>query len=245
MARTLLSVLSSPDAGVFQLVRSPRASSLIILLVILCFGAATACAETPSDSVARIGSDSVDVYPSNAQIVRRNVASVARKIFDGFPFVRPKPMWITPATGEPRNFWLEESAARELFERGYIVQESPGEDTATSGLWAVRYRFDRFSLSLPQCARHSFLGRIWVQRKFDLSLQLQVWDMESGQLLWSNSGDGSCSDWVPKRKLKELSDPGSTFLSPVPPVTTMEKLAEPALVIAAAGALTVLFFVVR
>ena len=213
--------------------------------MILCLGTAVACAETPSDSAARTGSDSGGIYPSNAQIVRRNVAGVARNIFDGFPFVRPKPMWITPAAGQPRNFWLEESAGRELFERGYIVQESPGEDTATSGLWAVRYRFDRFSLTLPQCARHSFLGRIWVQRTFELSLQLQVWDMESGQLLWSNSGDGSWSDWVPKRNLKELSDPSSPFLSPAPPVTTMEKLAEPALVMAAAGALTILFFVVR
>lgn len=211
-----------------------------------CFGAATAGAETLSDSTGRIvATDSVEVYPSHAQIIRRNVAGVARKIFDGFPFVRPKPMWITPASGQERNFWFEESASRELFDRGFIVQESPGDDTASSGLWAVRYRFDNFSLDLPKCARHSFLGRIWVQRAFNLSLQLQVWDIESGQLLWSNSGDGSWTDWVPKGKLKELSDPASLLLSPVPPVTTMERLAEPALVIAAAGALTVLFFVVR
>jgi hypothetical protein len=154
-------------------------------------------------------------------------------------------LWITPAAEQQPNFWFEETASRELFDRGFVVQESPGDDTSGSVIWAVRYRLDRFSLSLPKCARHSFLGRIWVERVFDLSLHLQVWDMESGQLLWSNSVDSVWTDWVPKRRLKELSEATSPFLSPVPPVTTIERLAEPVMIIAAAGALTALFFVVR
>ena len=190
-----------------------------------------------------MGREPREVFPTHAQVVRNGVGAVTRKVFDGFPFVRPKTLWITPASGQPANFWFEETAARELFDRGYVVQESPGEDTSRSVLWAVRYRFDRFSLELPKCARHSFLGRIWVERVFDLSLQLQVWDMESGQLLWSNSVDSAWTDWVPKKRLKELSEATSTFLSPVPPVTTMERLTEPVLVTVVAGALTALALV--
>lgn len=201
--------------------------------------------ETPADTDGVKAAVSTVTYPTHAQLVRGGILSVTAKIFDGFPFVRPKPLWITPADGQAKNFWFEETAARELFERGYVVQESPGGDTAQSVLWGVRYRFDRFRLSLPQCARRSFLGKIWVQRVFDLSLQLQIWDMESGQLLWSNAADSTWSDWVPKAHLHDLSDSTLPFLSPVPPVTTLEKLAEPAIVISAAGVLTALFFVVR
>jgi hypothetical protein len=218
----------------------------ILILVALSSTLSVAGEEQPADSVSRAAQgDSALTYPTNAQFVRRGVGIATRRVFEGFPFVRPKPLWITTAEGQKTNFWFEETASRALFDRGFVVQESPGEDTANSSLWAVRYRFDRFSLSLPRTARHSFLGSIWAERVFDLSLQLQVWDMESGQLLWSNSVDSTWTDWVPKRRLKDLSEATSTFLSPAPPTTGLERFAEPAMIIAAAGALTALFFVVR
>jgi len=237
--------LPVPISSVLHRHRRSAAFSVLLLTVSL-FAVSAARARQPADSVSgAFRRDSLDVFPTHAQLVRRGVGIAASKVFKGFPFVRPKPLWITPATGQQTNFWFEETAARELFDRGFVVQESPGDDTSSSIIWAVRYRFDRFGLALPKCARHSFLGRVWVERVFDLSLQLQVWDMESGQLLWSDSIDSTWTDWVPKKRLKELSEAPSTFLSPVPPVTTIERLTEPVMVIAAVGALTALFFVVR
>jgi len=240
-----MTLLSVPVSSVPPRHRGTALPSALFLVISL-FAACAASGQQPDDSLsAGPLPDSANTFPTHTQVVRHGVAISTRQVLDGFPFVRPKPLWITPAAGQEPNYWFEETASRELFDRGFVVQESPGDDTTNSVIWAIRYRFDRFSLSLPTVARHSFLGRIWVERVFDLSLQVQVWDMESGQLLWSNSADGTWQDWVPKRRLAGLSAPPSKFLSPVAPVTTIERLAEPILIITAAGALTALFFVVR
>ena len=147
--------------------------------------------------------------------------------------------------GQAPNHWFEEAAAKVLFDQGFIVREGVDKDSTDARLWAIRYRFDRFSLSLPQSKRHKFMGKIWLHRLLDEAILVHVWDLESGELLWSNTSNQRVSDWIPKRELPELSQISPPLLPPVPPVTTTERLAEPVVIGAAVGALTILFFAVR
>ena len=189
--------------------------------------------------------DTLTEFPTHDQFVRYGIDMAVDSLFETFSFSRPKPLWIAPADGQAANHWFEESAARVLFDHGFMVREAPDQDTNGARIWAVRYRFDRLSLSLPHTARHSFLGKIWVNRMLDATILVHVWDMESGELVWSNSSYARLSDWIPKRQLPELSQVSPPLTSPVPPVTAAERLAEPVLVTAAVGALTILFFAVR
>jgi hypothetical protein len=189
--------------------------------------------------------DTITSFPTNDQFVRRGVEVAADSLLATLSISRPKPVWITPAEGQTANHWFEEAAARVLFDRGFIVREAPVTDTTDARIWAVRYRFDRFSLSLPVSARHSFLGKIWVKRLLDLAVLVHVWDQETGDLLWSNETETAVSDWIPKSRLSDLNQTSPPLSPPEPPVTTVERLAEPVLVGAAVGALTVLFFAVR
>jgi hypothetical protein len=190
-------------------------------------------------------SDTLTEFPTHDQFVRTGVSLATDRLFEAFAISRPKPLWITPADGQVPNHWFEEAAAHLLFDRGFVVREAPEQDTTGARIWAVRYRFDRFQLSLPESDRHSFLGRIWVKRLLDLAVLIHVWDLESGELLWSNATELAVSDWVPKRRLESLTQTSSPLSPPAPPVTTVERLAEPVIVGAAIGALTILFFAVR
>jgi hypothetical protein len=190
-------------------------------------------------------SDTLTAFRTHEQFVRLGVDLAVDGLFQAFSFSRPKPVWITPAEGQAPNHWFEEAAARVLFDQGFIVREGMDKDTADARIWAIRYRFDRFSLSLPQSRRHKFMGKIWVQRLMDEAILVHVWDLESDELLWSNTSNQRVSDWIPKRELPELSQISPPLESPVAPVTTAERLTEPVLIGAAVGALTILFFAVR
>jgi len=196
-------------------------------------------------SFADTRNDSLTEFPTHDQFARHGINLAVESLFEAFSFSRPKPLWITPADGQTANHWFEEAAARVLFDQGFMVREAPDQDTNGARIWAVRYRFDRFSLSLPHSARHTFLGKIWVNRLLDAAILVHVWDMESGDLIWSNFREVRVSDWIPKRRLPELSQATPPLTSPSPPVTAAERLTEPVLVAAAVGALTVLFFAVR
>jgi hypothetical protein len=189
--------------------------------------------------------DTVATFRTHDQLARYGIDLTVDSLFADFSFSRPWPLWITPAEGQPVNHWFEESAARALFDKGYIVREAPDKDTADARIWAVRYRFDRFSLSLSEAARHKFLGKIWVHRHLDASILVHVWDIQSGELLWSNTSSQRFSDWVPKGELRSLADVSPPLTAPEPPTTTAERLTEPILVATAIGALTILFFAVR
>lgn len=189
--------------------------------------------------------DSSVTFRTHEQFVRTGIDLAVESLFQTFTFSRPKPVWITPAEGQLPNHWFEEAAAKALFDQGFIVREGVGKDSADARLWAVRYRFDRFSLSLPQAKRHKFLGKIWLHRLLDEAILVHVWDLESGELLWSNTSNQRVSDWIPKRALPELSQISSPLTPPVPPITATERLGEPIVIGAAVGALTILFFAVR
>lgn len=185
------------------------------------------------------------VYPTNEEFARWSVTRLADSLLSEFQISRPRPIWIGAADGETANPWFEDTTARLLYDRGFVVRERPDADSLDEGLWSVRYRFDRFALTMPSAKRHSFLGKIWVERQFEASLYLSVWDGSVGELVWSGSEDISASDWVPKSELRTLASRAPSPLDPEIPTTREERLVEPVLIGAAVGALTVLFFAVR
>jgi hypothetical protein len=201
--------------------------------------------EIELNTFADTQNDSTTAFRTHEQFVRFGVDLAVESLFQAFTFSRPKPVWITPAEGQAPNHWFEEAAAKVLFDQGFIVREGVDKDTTDTRLWAIRYRFDRFSLSLPQSRRHKFMGTIWLHRLLDEAILVHVWDLESGELLWSNTSNQRVSDWIPKRDLPELSQISPPIAPPVPPVTSTERLGEPIVIGAAVGALTILFFAVR
>lgn len=234
----------------FQISSVPRLHSARLAAAVFALAfclLATPCysADIALNTFADTQNDSLTAFPTHEQFVRTGVDIAVESLFQTFTFSRPKPVWITPAEGQAPNHWFEEAAAKVLFDQGFIVREGVDKDTTDARLWAIRYRFDRFSLSLPQSRRHKFMGKIWLHRLLDEAILVHVWDMESGELLWSNTSNQRVSDWIPKRELPELSQISPPVLPPVPPVTTTERLAEPVVIGAAVGALTILFFAVR
>lgn len=184
-------------------------------------------------------------YPSNEEFARWGVTRLADSLLSEFQISRPRPIWIGAAEGETVNPWFEDTTARLLYDRGFVVRERPDADSLDEGLWSVRYRFDRFVLTMPRAKRHSFLGKIWVERQFEASLYLSVWDGSVGELVWSGSEEIMVTDWVPKSDIRTLSAGVPSLLNAEIPTTREERLVEPVLIGAAVGALTVLFFAVR
>ena len=225
--------------------RSARFAAAVCAVAFCLLAAPCYSADIELNTFPDTQNDSLTAFPTHEQFVRTGVDIAVESLFQTFSFSRPKPVWITPAEGQAPNHWFEEAAAKVLFDQGFIVREGVDKDSTDARLWAIRYRFDRFSLSLPQSKRHKFMGKIWLHRLLDEAILVHVWDLESGELLWSNTSNQRVSDWIPKRELPELSQISPPLLPPVPPVTTTERLAEPVVIGAAVGALTILFFAVR
>ena len=234
----------------FQISSAPRVLRIgfvAVFFVVTLFALSPQCrsGELEVTTFADTQADTLTGFLTHDQFVRLGVDLAVESLFQAFSFSRPKPLWITPAEGQAPNHWFEEAAAHVLFNQGFMVREAADKDTADALIWAVRYRFDRLSLSLPQAARHKFLGKIWVKRLLDEAILVHVWDLESGELLWSNTSNQRISDWIPKGELSVLSQTSPPLTAPAAPVTAAERLTEPVLIGAAVGALTILFFAVR
>lgn len=234
----------------FQILSARRVRRIgfaAFIFAVTLFASAPPCrsGETEVITFSDTQPDTLTAFRTNEQFVRLGVDLAVESLFQAFSFSRPKPVWITPAEGQVPNHWFEEAAAKVLFDQGFIVREGVDKDTTDARIWAIRYRFDRFSLSLPQSRRHKFMGKIWVQRLLDEAILVHVWDLESGELLWSNTSNQRLSDWIPKRKLPELSQVSPPLTPPVAPITSAERLTEPVIIGAALGALFILSFAVR
>jgi len=190
-------------------------------------------------------SDTLTTFPTHEEFMGLTMSYLADSLFSDLNFSRPRPIWIAPAEGEPRNGWFEDTTARMLFDRGFVIREAPADDSLSEGTWSVRYRLDRQLLTLPRVARHGLLGKIWVKRQAEASVHVNVWDTDAGEMVWSGSEAVRVTDWFPKGKLALLEANAPPDLMPEAPTTTEERLAEPILIGAAVGALTVLFFAVR
>lgn len=190
-------------------------------------------------------SDTLTSFPTHEQFIGVSFGILAESLFADLNFSRPKPVWIAPSEGAERNAWFEDTTARLLFDRGFIIRDADAVDSLASGTWSVRYRLDRFLLTLPEAARHTFLGRIWLKREFEASVHVNLWDQDRDELVWSGSEELRAIDWIPKNQLADLTASAPPPLSPEPPITTEERLVEPVLIGTAIGALTVLFFAVR
>ncbi len=190
-------------------------------------------------------SDTLETFPTHEQFIGASFGVLAESLFTDLNFSRPKPVWIASAEGAERNTWFEDTTARLLFDRGFIIRDADAVDSLAGGTWSVRYRLDRFLLTLPEAARHKLLGRIWLKREFEASVHVNLWDQDNGELVWSGSEELRATDWIPKSQLPQLAASAPPSLSPEPPITTAERLVEPVLIGTAIGALTVLFFAVR
>lgn len=190
-------------------------------------------------------SDTLDSFPTHEQFIGASFGLLADSLFSDLNFSRPRPVWIAPAEGAERNVWFEDTTARLLFDRGFIIRDAAEVDSLAGGTWAVRYRLDRFLLTLPEAARHKFLGRIWLKRQFETSAHVSIWDTDLNELIWSGSEDARVTDWIPKSQLSTLATSAPPGLSPEAPTTVEERLVEPVLIGTAIGALTILFFAVR
>jgi hypothetical protein len=111
--------------------------------------------------------------------------------------------------------------------------------------WEFRYRLDKIDLTFPEVARHGLLKRIWVKRVSDASIHADLWDRETGELVWADTAETRMTDWVAKRDLPRLASPTDPVVSEPPPLTMSERLTEPVVITTAVGALTILFFAVR
>lgn len=190
-------------------------------------------------------SDTLNSFPTHEQFVGASFGFLTDSLFADLSFSRPRPVWIAPAEGAERNVWFEDTTARLLFDRGFIIRDAREVDSLAGGTWLVRYRLDRFMLTLPDADRHKFLGRIWLKRQFEASAHVSIWDTDLDELIWSGSNDVRVTDWIPKSQLSLLATSAPPGLSPEAPTTIEERLVEPVLIGTAIGALTILLFAVR
>ncbi|MEW5873571.1 MAG: hypothetical protein AB1752_00140 [Candidatus Zixiibacteriota bacterium] len=188
--------------------------------------------------------DSLPEIITHEQFLRMTVLLAVDSLLGEFTFSRPKPIWIGPADGADTNRWIHDAVTATLFEKGYVIYDAPRGDSMQRH-WEFRYRLDRLDLALPEVARHGFLKRIWVKRISDATVHADLWDRETGELMWADTAETRVTDWVPKRDLPHLAGGSDPVVPPPPPLTMSERLAEPVVITAAVGALTILFFAVR
>jgi hypothetical protein len=189
--------------------------------------------------------DTVTSFPTHDQLIGLSFGMLTDSLFSDLNISRPRPIWIAPAEEAARNVWFEDTTARLLFDRGFVVRDAVPDDSLSRGSWSVRYRLDRFLMRLPQAKRHRLLGKIWVERQFEASVHVNIWDTDINELVWTGSESVFVTDWIPKSELVTLSADAPPGMVLDPPVTREERLVEPVLIGTAVGALTVLFFAIR
>lgn len=224
--------------------RRKTALAAITALGILIGAADTAAGEIERYPFEATKGDSISEFISHARLLSETVETAVESLLTGFTFSRPRPVWIAPAAAGDTNHWVFDAITRELFARGHVIYDIPREDSVQRH-WELRYRLDDIGLALPEVRRHAFLGRIWVKRASHATVKADLWDRETGELIWKGAGESRIADWVPKRDLPRLSSGSDPVTLHPPPKTASERYAEPVIITAAVGALTVLFFAVR
>ncbi|HUU46518.1 MAG TPA: hypothetical protein VM118_12375 [Acidobacteriota bacterium] len=184
-----------------------------------------------------------DRYPSHRAFVLDHLDTIARDVLGEFPFQRGRPLRIRARVANDADSLVEAAFGHAFMDAGFLLM--PSGRVADTTRWNLYYDPEQYDLSLTDPTRHSFLGRIWVQRRLEIQMQLELWDAGDEDLLWTHRIDTTFQDWIPKRETRQMAEPEIPLFSPAIPSTTLERLGPPFLVGTLAASLTILVLVLR
>ncbi len=185
-------------------------------------------------------------YAPHSQFVSLRMDSVVERLLNGFTPNRTRPIAAAPLPSEFLDSLLEADVWAALSRRGILMRRtSKGDDSDSTDTWAVSSRIDDGRVELSEPMRHSFLGKIWLKRTFHVRAGLRIEDRVDSTSVWEASIDTTYTDWVRKRDLPLLTDRFEPDLAPLAPMTAWERAETPVAAGGIAGALTILFLVLR
>lgn len=181
--------------------------------------------------------DSTSVEPlTHQEFVDSCLSDLAESTLRDFTPNRSRPIVIFSDPTDSTSF--ADTVAAILSARGMLIRDE-GPENADAGNWSLRYELMPL-LTLTDPKHDGFLGRVWLKRSLQASLQMSVRDDVDGEEVWSGAADTTFVDFVPKEDLKKLS--GDAY-NPHAPSTGLEKAKVPLIVGAVAAAVGLVLLV--
>jgi hypothetical protein len=188
----------------------------------------------------------------NEEFLRETVKVLLEKAWSDFPQIEPKQISLYPEEKHLANWLIEQELVSFLLTKGFEVHtliEKPFSSESNSSLhpsdFSLTFRIINLKLAYPKIKGSGILKERKVQREGNVSLYLQLTQSKDNSVLWLKKEEETKTDWISKGELKQVENENYPFFKPEVPSGVKEKLLEPALITAVAGALVYLFFANR
>ncbi len=166
----------------------------------------------------------------------------------GVPLEKGQLVVLAPAGDHPLGFVAEHSVLRQLSRMGVSatvrhspipddslgVLTSPGDPVLEYRLASARVTYLRLRGWLP--------GRVKIERQALVDARLTLRAAQRGTVLWSGDATHNLVDAFPRSQLSAVEDAHLEGLKADPPGRTVDKVAEPVIVVAIVAGLVALFF---
>ncbi len=186
---------------------------------------------------------------TNLQLVAFVADSAAPRALASAPLESGQHVVLSPARAHPLDFVAERSLLAALTARGVqvTVRHTPVPDDSVSLLYArpgdplLEYTLGSAKVSYVRLVGW-LPGRVKIERQALVQGNLVMRDPTTSRVLWSGDVGYSFVDRFPRNKQSVVEDARYTDLKDDVPGRSIDKLAEPVIVLAIVGGLIALFF---